>query len=149
MRRLPARSTLQSAAAIVAIVFAIVLAFTSLWPFDTTPPPPPSDPTLWQLMFSDHVTLGFVRLGLALLALFVVASVPALIVGGRWIKAFGTGGLTADDAASANVELENAKKKLDDLALELDAAREERDRAIEMARRALGRRPSDGAIDIT
>ncbi len=100
-------------------------------------------------MFSDHVTLGFVRLGLALLALFVVASVPALIVGGRWIKAFGTGGLTADDAASANVELENAKKKLDDLALELDAAREERDRAIEMARRALGRRPSDGAIDIT
>lgn len=94
-------------------------------------------------MLSDHVTLGFVRLGIALLALFVVASVPALIVGGRWIKAFGTGGLTADDAATANAELENAKKKLDDLARELDAAREERDRAIEMARTVLSRRQGD------
>ncbi|HYZ75946.1 MAG TPA: hypothetical protein VE596_01105 [Gaiellaceae bacterium] len=43
-------------------------------------------PSLWQLLLTDRVTLGFVRLGLVLASVFVVASVPALIVGGRWLR---------------------------------------------------------------
>ena len=145
MRGRPTRSALQTIAAALAIAVAVLLAVADLWPFDTSPPALPQDPTLWQLMLSDDITLGFVRLGLVLLALFVVASVPALIVGGRWLKAFGTGGLTADDAADVSAELEKAKLQLDDLTGELDAAKGERDRAIAMARSILSRRQSDGS----
>lgn len=128
----------QWLAAVVAITGAGVLAVADLWPFDTTPPALPADPSLWQFMLSDDITLGFVRLGLVVLALFVIASVPALIVGGRWVKGFGTSGLTADDAAAASESLEEAKKKLDETQEHVDELTRERDEAHQLLRTILG-----------
>jgi hypothetical protein len=128
---------LQRIGAVVIVGAAIIFALAGLWPFDSSPRTLPADPKLWQLMLSDQVTLGFIRLGLILLAVFVVASVPALIIGGRWIKGFGTSGLTADDAADADQALEDAKAKLDDTTAQLEVVRQERDQALSLVRRFL------------
>jgi hypothetical protein len=128
----------QRAGAVIIVVSAIILALADFWPFDTSPRTLPADPTLWQLMLSDDITLGFVRLGLVLLAVFVVGSVPALIIGGRWIKGFGTTGLTADDAADASQALDEAKAKLDATAHQLEAVEQERDEALGLVRSVLG-----------
>jgi hypothetical protein len=126
---------LTSATLIVGV--AIVLAIANVWPFDGPQPSLPTDPSLWQLMLSDDITVGFVRFALVLLAVFVVASVPALIAGGRWLKGFGTSGLTADDVADASKALDEAKAKLDATTNELDAAKRERDEAIGLLRRLI------------
>jgi hypothetical protein len=89
--------------AAAAVVLAILLATQSAWPFDASRPKLPTRPSLWQLLLSDHVTLGFVRLAFVMLAGFVIASVPALVSGGRWLKSFGAGGLIADDATDCGV----------------------------------------------
>jgi hypothetical protein len=128
----------QWVGAALIVLVAIVFAITNVWPFDASPPKLPADPTIWQLMLSDDTTLGFVRLGLVLLTVFVVASVPALIIGGRWLKGFGTTGLTADDAADASQALDDAKAKLDDTAHQLEVVKQERDEALELVRRVLG-----------
>jgi hypothetical protein len=129
---------MQRVGAALIVLVAIIFALTNVWPFDASPPKLPADPTIWQLMLSDETTLGFVRLGLVLLTVFVVASVPALIIGGRWLKGFGTTGLTADDAADASQALDDAKAKLDDTAQQLEAVKQERDEALELVRRVLG-----------
>jgi hypothetical protein len=128
----------QRVGAALIVLVAIVFAITNVWPFDASPPKLPADPTIWQLMLSDDTTLGFVRLGLVLLTVFVVARVPALIIGGRWLKGFGTTGLTADDAADASQALDDAKAKLDDTAHQLEVVKQERDEALELVRRVLG-----------
>jgi ABC-type multidrug transport system fused ATPase/permease subunit len=125
---------LQLLAAVIALGAAVVTAVADWWPFDAQQITLPANPTLWQLMLSDDITLGFVRLGLVMLALFVIASVPALIVGGRWIKGFGTSGLTADDAAVASNALEKTETHRDHLQRELDAVKQERDQAISLLR---------------
>ena len=135
--RVTQRGAQRVGAALIVLV-AIIFAITNVWPFDASPPKLPADPTIWQLMLSDDTTLGFVRLGLVLLTVFVVASVPALIIGGRWLKGFGTTGLTADDAADASQALDDAKAKLDDTARQLEAVKQERDEALELVRRVLG-----------
>jgi hypothetical protein len=127
----------QRVGAVLIVVTAIILALADWWPFDMPAQKLPADPTLWQLMLSDDITLGFVRLGLVLLAVFVVG-VPALIIGGRWIKGFGTTGLTADDAADASQALEAANAKLDATAHELKAVKQERDEALGLVRSVLG-----------
>jgi hypothetical protein len=129
---------MQRVGAALIVLVAIIFALANVWPFDASPPKLPADPTIWQLMLSDDTTLGFVRLGLVLLTVFVVASVPALIIGGRWLKGFGTTGLTADDAADASQALDDAKAKLDDTAQQLEAVKQERDEALEPVRRVLG-----------
>ena len=103
----------QLASAMAAVVVAILLAARGAWPFDIPRPRLPARPSLWQLLLSDHVTLGFVRLAFVMLAAFVIASVPALVVGGRWLKGFGAGGLVADDAADLRDALDTTKRELD------------------------------------
>jgi hypothetical protein len=126
---------LQLIAAVLVVAVAVVLALADWWPFDVSQPALPADPSFWQLMLSDDLTLGFVRLGFVMLAIFVIASVPALIAGGRWIKGFGTAGLTADDAAvKAAVD---SDKVADAATKELDVVKQERDQAIDHATRLL------------
>ena len=117
---------MQLASAATAVVLAILLAAESLWPFDASRPKLPAKPSLWQLLLSDHVTLGFVRLAFLMLAVFVIASVPALVIGGRWLKGFGAGGLIADDAA----DLYETKRELDRTTRDLEAVTKERDEAV-------------------
>ena len=65
----------QLAFAAAAVFLAILLAAQRAWPFDASRPKLPAKPSLWQLLLSDHITLGFVRLAFVMLAVFVVASV--------------------------------------------------------------------------
>jgi hypothetical protein len=132
--------SVQLASAAAAVVLAILMAAQSAWPFDASRPRLPLRPSLWQLLLSDHVTLGFVRLAIVMVAAFVIASVPALVVGGRWLKGFGAGGFVADDAADLRDELNKMKRELDEVTRKLKDAREERDEAIAVSRQ-LRRRP--------
>lgn len=54
-----------------------------------------------RLLLDDPVLVGMTRLALVVVALYGIASVPALIVGGRWAKGVGTAGVLADDASAA------------------------------------------------
>jgi hypothetical protein len=105
--------------------------------------PKGTSPSAWQLIFSSSSTLGFVRLGLILLALFVIASIPALFVAGRWFKGFGAGGLTADDAVAAGAQIEELKQKskaisrrLAETTEKLAEVKAERDRFANLAKQA-------------
>jgi hypothetical protein len=125
----------QLVSAAAAVALAIFLAAESAWPFDASRPKLPARPSLWQLLLSDHVTLGFVRLAFVMLAVFVVASVPALMAGGRWLKSFGAGGLIADDAVDLRSALEATERKLDRTTRDLEAMKRERDEAVALAER--------------
>jgi hypothetical protein len=123
----------QLASAAVAVALAILLATQSTWPFDASRPRLPERPSLWQLLLSDQVRLGFVRLAFVMLAVFVVASVPALVASGRWLKGFGAGGLVADDAADLRSALDETKRELDQTTRDLETAKRERDKAVALA----------------
>jgi len=125
--------------AIAAIVVATIAASRDWWPFDESLAPADSyeDPSIWQYLLSDSTTLGFVRLGLIALVLFIVASVPALVVAGRWMKGLGTGGISADDAASARLSIDELQRELLRRTNDLDRLRRERDRARDIARQSL------------
>ena len=120
----------QLVSAAAAVVLALLLAAQSAWPFDASRPKLPARPSLWQLLLSDHITLGFVRLAFVMLAIFVIASVPALVAGGRWLKSFGAGGLIADEAADLRSALDETKRELDRTTSELAAVTKERDRLV-------------------
>jgi hypothetical protein len=139
-RRAPVRvgiseRVVQLVSAAAAVVFAIFLAAQSAWPFDASQPKVPPKPSLWQLLLSDRVTLGFVRLALVMLAAFVIASVPALAAGGRWLKGFGAAGFIADDAVALRGALEATKRELDRTTRDLEAMKRERDDAVALAER--------------
>jgi hypothetical protein len=122
-------------AALALVAVTILLASNGWWPFDTSAPKlPKNSPSFWQLLLGDRLTLGFVRLGVVMLAVFVIASVPALVVGGRWLKGLGTSGLTADDAAVVAGALDKTKEELERATKELEAVKKERDEALAVAR---------------
>lgn len=85
------------------------------------------DPSLWQFLLSDRVTLGFLRAAIAGLVLYVAISIPALVAGGRWLRGFGTSGLTADDAKVVT----DLEAKVVDLTNKLNEATEQADRLKE------------------
>jgi hypothetical protein len=127
--------SVQFVSAAAAVVLAILLAAESVWPFDAALPKLSEKPSLWQLLLFDHVTLGFVRLAFVMLAVFVVASVPALVAGGRWLKSFGAGGLIADEAADLRGALDKTKRELERTTRNLEAMKKERDEAVAVAAR--------------
>ena len=106
--RTPSRGLVQAAAAgiavvaVVAVVAASTVAATQHWVFAETLPVRKKDPSLAQLVLADRATVGFIRLAIVLLAVYVIASVPALVIAGRWSKGFSTTALTADDAVAAD-----------------------------------------------
>jgi hypothetical protein len=127
------RRKVQLGAAAAALVVAGIFAYTEKWVFATTPTKlnEIAKPSLAQLVLSDRATLGFVRFGIVLLALYAIASVPALIAGGRWLKGFGTSGLTADDALAEGADtIANLKQVIEEL-------KAQRDEAVEIAQRSL------------
>jgi hypothetical protein len=137
---LRSRRTAEVLAALTCAAGVLALAaYGGWWPFDESLTPAGSyrDPSIWQYLLSDPTTLGFVRLGIIALALFIIASVPALIIAGRWMKGLGTGGISADDAASARVSIEELQGRIRVLTADLERVRRERDRAREIARESV------------
>jgi hypothetical protein len=132
------RRHVQFLAAAAAVLAAVVLAAASVWPFETTPPPLQPKPSLSQLLLSERAILGFARLALVALMLFVIASVPALLVAGRWLKAFGTSGVSADDAAQqADAAVQRLDEELRTLTENLEQVKRERNQARAIAGRLL------------
>lgn len=114
----------QWSAAGAGVACALTLAVApGHWPFDQTPPA--HDPSLWPFLLGDRLTLGFVRLSVVLLSLFVIASVPALFAAGRWMRSLGAGGMSADDVDTSAVLL----REIERLRAELREARETRSEA--------------------
>jgi hypothetical protein len=92
---------LQLRVAGLALVVLVVLAeIGSTWPFESRPAVIETfrNPSVWQFLFSDRTVLGFARLAIAAASLFVILSVLALGVAGRWMSGFR--GLTVDERES-------------------------------------------------
>lgn len=135
-------------AAVTSVLTVAILAWRNVWVFRSPPPALPNDPekvSLWQFILSDRATLGFVRLALIALGIYALASVPALIVSGRWLKGFGTTGLTADDAAAAATRSQAADRDLGEMKQRLQEAIREGEEATERAAQAL--REKDEALE--
>ena len=82
------------AAALLALT-GIVLAVAGGGLFASSPG---KSRSLWQLILDDRATLGFVRLAVLTMSLYVVSSIGALAVGGRWLRSISTTGIEADEA---------------------------------------------------
>lgn len=128
--------TWQLAFALAAVAVVVYIADDGRWPFDSDPRPLKSheDPSVWQFLFSDSTVLGYVRLALMAFSLYVIASVIALVVAGRWLRGFGTGGMSADDVRTrkdASATLEAWEKTTADLKEKARIATEQAEKALE------------------
>jgi hypothetical protein len=121
--------TRQYALAVAVLGGAVVVAVTGSWVFRASPRQP--NASLWELVLSDRWTLGFVRVAVFLLALYAIASIAALVAGGRWIKGFGAGGLSADDAVETDKWVAETQR-------ELERARQSHDLVAEVLLRRSG-----------
>lgn len=119
----------QHGVAAAAVALVVALALFNRWPFDDSQPAvlaSVKDPSIWQFLFSDRITLGLVRLAVMALGLYVVASIPALMVGARWLRGIGPG--TADPAPASLPEATRA------LQTQIEKLTRERDEALEVAK---------------
>lgn len=111
MRKMHAQMVIAAAAVLVSLILAVagVAMFQS------------SDPragSVWKLVVSDRLTLGFVRVAVIAAAIYVIASFPALILAGRWIRSVGPAGVTTDELTHVEGNVDRA------LALVLEVADE-------------------------
>jgi hypothetical protein len=117
------RRVLQEIAALATVVAAFVIGWEGKWVFAKTLPVTKKNPTFAQQIFSDRATIGFVRFAIVVLALYVIASVPALVVGGRWLFGSRTRRAVADDViADGAVVIADLTNKVRKLQSERDAA---------------------------
>lgn len=105
-----------------------VLAASAVLLFRWWPVPRALDPNrpILESILDDAVLVGLLRLAVVAAALYLIASVPALVVGARWAKGLGTTGIVADDAPE-EASMALAQSRLDVTVLEslnLDLARE-------------------------
>jgi hypothetical protein len=126
----PARAA-QRVTAGLAITFAVVLAPMRAWPFRAVPP---AGSGITIFLLDDRLTLGFLRLAIVSLALFVIGSVPALIVAGRWLIVFGTSGLRADAAQEVQGEIKMLRAELERVTRESDRYHRQRNEARSAAK---------------
>lgn len=86
---------------------AVAVATLGLWPV----PGAMRERSWVELLFGDPILVGMLRMAIVADALYFIASVPALVIAGRWAKGLGTGGIVADDArAGAGDALEQARQ---------------------------------------
>ena len=125
---------LRVGGAIIVVLLVTILALAKVWPFDHAPPKVDrTNPTVWQLLLDDRVTLGLARLALAAGALFGILSVLGLVAQNRWLRNFL--GLKVDDPGTVS----DLKAQLDRMRDERDEARAERDEALDQRDAALDR----------
>ena len=102
---------------LAALVATIALACFGVWPV----PKAVADDGVLDMILDDRVLIGMIRLTLLVMALYAIASVPALIAGGRWVKGMGTSGIIADDARIESRTAAEADRRLDALQKRNDA----------------------------
>lgn len=115
------RGARERAVAATFVLLTVTLFLAGLWVFAAKSRPMPGA-SLWQALLSDRFTLGLMRMLIAVLALYVLASIVVLALRGRWMRAISTSGLeaeTASDAedaiASLEGEVESLRKDSDEL----------------------------------
>jgi hypothetical protein len=123
--------TWQRLVALAVLGVVVWLAFDkSHWPFKDEPQEVATmeDPSFWDYLLADRLTLGFVRLALVAFATFVLLSTVALVLAGRWMKGFSSSGMAADDAESASVALERYERRTEQMASAMASAAGQIDR---------------------
>jgi hypothetical protein len=121
------RRIVQATGAAAALIVALALAGAGRGVFRTGRIQPRA--SLWTVLLSDRVTVGFIRLAIVIAALYIVTSLVALALGGRWLSALSTRGFATEDAW---ISQELARSRARQRALE-----EERDEAVRVAEEAL------------
>src|SRR6266508_4904512 len=108
LRRTSMKTRQRLAATVILGGVTWLAVSASHWPFQDDPAAVTSvqRPSFWNYLLADRVTLGFVRLGIVALAVFLLLSTVALALAARWLKGFGTAGMAADDADLADALLE-------------------------------------------
>lgn len=92
-----------------AVAISVAVAVLGLWPV----PDPIGEDSWAELLVGDPILVGMLRLAIVAAALYFIASVPALVIAGRWAKGLGTGGIVADDArADVDARLEQARREV-------------------------------------
>jgi hypothetical protein len=118
----------------VIAVTVVVLAWRGQeWPFDSSPKTIDEleSPSIWQYLFSDSITLGYARLAIAFASLFLIVSVTALAVAGRWMSGFG--GLSVDEKESAEDHISALEDRLRATQAQLDDEAAKRQEAEDWA----------------
>jgi len=117
------RAQRVAALAILGLVAGLIASRT--WLFDGHPHTIAhyQHPTIWQLLLADRIMVGFAHLAIIALVVYIVISVPALAIAGRWLKGFGTS-LTSDDVVTqdADSSIKTLQAKIRELTEELDDA---------------------------
>ena len=88
----------QYVAASLAVAGTLVLVTGSIGPFDVDLPQLRDRASVWQVLLHDRWILGVLRVALTFVALYAIASIPALIIQGRWLRGFGSSGVSVDEA---------------------------------------------------
>ena len=96
-------------AAGIAIASVGIAGATAIWVFRRSGG---GDARLWELLFSDRATLGFIRATLVMLAIYAIGSSAALLASGRWIRSVSKSGVEVDAAESANGRIDDLKERL-------------------------------------
>ena len=117
----------QLLAAAVAVVFAAAAGVWGVWVFR---PAGRDRSSFWPILFSDEASIGFVRAAVVMLAIYVIGSVAALLISGRWIRSLGRAGLDIDPISTA--------EKIEALERDIHSALAERDRAMGLLEVFLG-----------
>jgi hypothetical protein len=102
------------------------------WGFFSDPQVPYSkDPSVWDYLFGDQPVLGLVRLAVFATGAFLIGSLAALLVAGRWISA--GGGLKTDaaqKAATAATTIDEQQRIIESFKAELGHVKAQRDSAL-------------------
>ena len=111
------RQTSERIVAISVAIIAVVLAAFGVWVFHS---PAGRTRSLTDTIFSDRITLGLVRLLVAVVALYALTSIAVLITRGQWLRSISTTGIEAEsaretDAAFKQLE-ERYQRAVDELA---------------------------------
>ena len=97
------------------------------------------DPSVWQILFGSPIVLGFVRVSIVALSIYLFASMVALATSGRWITRVGTVGMEVGETLrKCDSEIHALQQTVMALRAERDAALVQAREAIEIAEQVLG-----------
>lgn len=111
-------------AVLAAALLALVLATGGIWPFNEATPKLGNEPSLWRLLLSERLTLGFVRLALAAGAVFLLASIFVLAANNRWIVKLSATEVTTEQMDEVNRQLREYEEQVKSLTRERDDYRQ-------------------------
>lgn len=105
---------------------ALALVVSKSWPVPQT-----VEGSVVEALVLDRVIVGLLRMTIVVATLYAIASVPALIVGGRWAKGMGTGGIVADDPRTAvPAKAARLRREITELELQNERLSRERDALV-------------------